>query len=101
MRAARILPRPSRETPNHGGFMLRRERPTRADDGRMRAMGTSRHAVVEQLYRVPDAAKAEIIDGKIVPMSPAGGLHGYAAGVVFASLLEYGRRTGNGVALPD
>jgi Uma2 family endonuclease len=67
----------------------------------MRFMGTSRHAVIERLYRVPEEGKAEIIDGRIVEMSPAGGLHGYAAGVIFASLLDYGRRTSRGIALPD
>jgi Uma2 family endonuclease len=67
----------------------------------MRVMGTSRHAVVEELYRVPEDGKAEIIDGRIVPMSPAGGLHGYAAGAIFASLFSYSRQTGHGIALPD
>jgi Uma2 family endonuclease len=64
-------------------------------------MGTNRHAVVEQLYRVPENGKAEIIDGRIVPMSPGGGLHGNAAGVIYASLLAYAHRTGYGSALPD
>jgi Uma2 family endonuclease len=81
--------------------MRQRAAATRADDGRMRFMGTSRHAVVEQLYRVPEEGKAEIIDGRIVEMSPAGGLHGYVAGAIFASLLDYSRGTRRGIALPD
>jgi Uma2 family endonuclease len=56
---------------------------------------------VEDLYRVPEHGKAEIVDGELVVMTPAGGLHGYAAGLIFASLLEYARRTRRGVALPD
>lgn len=34
-------------------------------------------------------------------MTPGGGLHEYAAGVIYASLFEFGRRTKRGVALPD
>jgi Uma2 family endonuclease len=89
------------KTANQGEFMPQRVRATRTDDGRMRFMGTTRHAVVEQLYRVPENGKAEILDGRIVPMSPAGGRHGYAAGAIFASLLDHSRRTGQGIALPD
>jgi Uma2 family endonuclease len=58
-----------------------------------------REATVEDLYRVPD--KAEIVDGELVIMTPAGGLHGYAVGLIYASLLEYARRTKRGYALPD
>ena len=58
-----------------------------------------REATVEDLYRVPD--KAEIVNGELVMMTPAGGLHGYAAGRIYASLLEYEQRTKRGHALPD
>jgi Uma2 family endonuclease len=62
-------------------------------------MGARQEALVDELYRVD--GKAEIVNGRIVRMSPAGGLHGYAAGSIHASLLEYSRRTNQGVALPD
>jgi Uma2 family endonuclease len=62
-------------------------------------MAIKGEATVDDLYRVE--GKAEIVDGEIVLMSAAGGLHGYAAGVIYASLLEYARRTKSGYALPD
>jgi len=58
-----------------------------------------REATVEDLYRVRD--KAEIVNGELVIMTPAGGLHGYAAGAIYASLFDYARRTKQGYALPD
>jgi len=68
------------------------------DDGRIRNMG-GREATIEDLYRVD--GKAEIVGGEIVLMSAAGGFHSYAAGEIFASLRDYGRRTGRGVAFAD
>ena len=62
-------------------------------------MAIKGEATVDDLYRVE--GKAEIVDGEIVLMSAACGLHGYAAGVIYASLLEYARRTKSGYALPD
>jgi Uma2 family endonuclease len=62
-------------------------------------MGGRQEALVDELYRVD--GKAEIVNGRIVRMSPAGGLHGYAAGSIYASLLEYARRTTRGLPLPD
>jgi Uma2 family endonuclease len=62
-------------------------------------MGGNQDALVEELYRVE--GKAEIVNGRLVRMSAAGGLHGYAAGVVFSSLFEYARQTKQGAALPD
>jgi Uma2 family endonuclease len=64
-------------------------------------MATKREATVEDLYRVPEDGKAEIVNGELVVMTPGGGLHGYAAGLIYASLLDYGRRTARGIALPD
>jgi hypothetical protein len=49
----------------------------RRDDGRMRDMG-GRKATVEDLYREP--GKAELVDGKLVVMTPGGGTHGYGQG---------------------
>jgi Uma2 family endonuclease len=64
-------------------------------------MTTQARATVEDLYRVPDHAKAEIVEGEVVLMSPTGGLPGYAADEVFASLREYAKRTRSGRAVGD
>ncbi len=64
-------------------------------------MAGHREATVEDLYHVPEDGKAEIVNGELVLMTPSGGLHGYAGGLIFASLLDYARRTKRGVALPD
>lgn len=54
-------------------------------------------ATIEDLYRVP--GKAEIVNGKLILMSPTGGLPGYAAGQIMVSLAEYARGTKRGYAL--
>jgi Uma2 family endonuclease len=69
------------------------------DDGRICDMQEFREATVDDLYGV--RGKAELVNGELVVMSPAGGTHGYAAGAIHASLLEYGRRAKSGIALPD
>ena len=74
---------------------------TRPDDGRICRMGARHEATVEDLYRVPENGKAELVNGELVLMSAAGGLHGYVAGEIFASLNEYAKRTRLGFALPD
>jgi Uma2 family endonuclease len=50
---------------------------------------------------VPDNAKAELVGGEIVVMSPTGGRPGRAAGAIYASLHAYERSTGGGRAYPD
>jgi Uma2 family endonuclease len=82
-------------------FMAKDASIVRGDDGRICYMARKHEVTVEDLYHVPENGKAEIIDGELVLMTPAGGLHGYTAGEIFASLLEYARRTKRGVALPD
>src|SRR5213594_841162 len=64
-------------------------------------MTTAREATIEDLYRVPDHGKAEIVNGKLMMMSPTGGLPGYATGEIFASLRAYARRTKSGYAFGD
>jgi Uma2 family endonuclease len=59
------------------------------------------HATIEDLYRVPESGKAELVEGEIVLMSPTGGEPGYAGDEIFASLREYARRTGVGRAVSD
>ena len=64
-------------------------------------MSTKTEATVDDLYRVPENGKAEIVNGELVLMSPTGGVPGLAAGNIFISLHEYKRRVGGGYALPD
>ncbi len=61
------------------------------------------HAKVkaEDLYRVPENGKAELVDGEIVLMPPTGGIPGRSGGRIYISLDEYERRTGRGYAFPD
>jgi Uma2 family endonuclease len=58
-------------------------------------------ATIEDLYRVTEDGKAELIDGEIVLMSPTGDAPNYAAGEIFASLREYARRLKFGRAVTD
>ena len=64
-------------------------------------MSTKTEATVDDLYRVPENGKAEIVNGELVLMSPTGGVPGRTAGEIYISLNEYERRTGSGYALPD
>jgi Uma2 family endonuclease len=63
------------------------------------ATQTSTADLVTQLYRTE--GKAEIVGGELVLMSPAGGVHNNAAGNIYASLRDYGRRTKRGRAYTD
>jgi Uma2 family endonuclease len=58
-------------------------------------------ATLDDLARVADHGKAELIDGVIVPMSPTGFLPSYVAGEIYASLRDYARRTRVGYAIGD
>lgn len=64
-------------------------------------MSTKANATIEDLYRVPDDGKAEIVNGEVVLMSPTGAAPNFAAGEIFASLREYSRRTNSGRAVTD
>ncbi|HEX9670214.1 MAG TPA: Uma2 family endonuclease [Thermoanaerobaculia bacterium] len=50
----------------------------------------------EELYRRPDLGPCELVDGRIVPMSPTGDLHGGIEAILAAALLAYARETGRG-----
>jgi Uma2 family endonuclease len=63
-------------------------------------MSTKTRATVEDLYRLPDDRKAEIVNGEIVLMSPTGDMPGRAGGAIYASLRGVERRAG-GRAYPD
>ncbi|BAZ29467.1 hypothetical protein NIES4074_19140 [Cylindrospermum sp. NIES-4074] len=64
-------------------------------------MGIKTEATIDDLYRLPDNCKAEIVNGELVLMSPTGFLPGRAGGEIYASLRDYERRTKSGYALPD
>lgn len=56
-------------------------------------------ATIEDLYEVE--GKAELVNGEIIYMSPTGGFPGYAGDEIYASLRDYERRTGIGIAIGD
>ena len=64
-------------------------------------MSTKAEATVDDLYRVPENGKAEIVNGELVLMPPTGGVPGRAAGKIYISLNEYERRVGGGYAFPN
>lgn len=63
-------------------------------------MSTSTRATIEDLYNIPENGKAEIINGEIVPIMPAGGMPGRASGNVMFSLSSC-KKTGGGYAFGD
>lgn len=64
-------------------------------------MSTKTTATIADLYRFSGPGKAELVHGEIVVMSPTGGLPGYAAGEIFASLRTYARERRSGFAVGD
>ena len=64
-------------------------------------MRTKPEATLEDLSRVPEHGKAELVHGELRLMSPTGGLPGYAAAEILVCLREYARRTRRGYALGD
>src|SRR5215218_2145203 len=64
-------------------------------------MSTKTEATVEDLYRVPEDGKAEIVNGELVLMSPTGGAPGRSGGKIYIRLDEYERDTKDGFAFPD
>ena len=58
-------------------------------------MTTRANATIEDLYNLPDKGKAEIVDGELVLMSPAGEMPNRAGGSIYISLRQHeGRTTG-------
>jgi len=74
---------------------------TRFDDGKILPMRARGEATVEDLYRFKGEGKAELVDGRLVVMSPTGHAHGRAVMRIVSSLDEYARRTKRGEALGD
>ena len=56
-------------------------------------MKTKARATIEDLYTLPDNAKAEIVDGEIVLMSPTGDMPNRAGGSIYISLRQHEGRT--------
>lgn len=59
----------------------------------------TRQPTLEDLYRVP--GKAELVNGEIIPLPPAGEEPGYAGDEIFVALRQYVRQTGQGRAVGD
>jgi len=64
-------------------------------------MTTKTQATIEDLYRVSENLKAEIVDGELVHMAPTGLLPNRAASAIYLSLNQYERRTKSGYAIAD
>jgi Uma2 family endonuclease len=62
-------------------------------------MTQAKDATLEDLAAID--GKAELMNGRIQPMSPTGFLPGFAADEIYASLREYARRTKTGYAIAD
>lgn len=56
-------------------------------------MKTKARATIEDLYGLPDSAKAEIVDGEIVLISPTGDMPNRAGGSIYISLRRHEGRT--------
>src|SRR5437764_13518347 len=64
-------------------------------------MSTSTEATVENLYRVPEDGKAEIVNGELLIMPPTGFLPHRASLKIAMSLYEYEQSHGGGYAIGD
>ncbi|HEU4386937.1 MAG TPA: Uma2 family endonuclease [Blastocatellia bacterium] len=64
-------------------------------------MAARTRATTEDLYKIAENGKAEIVNGEIVRFTPAGGMPGRASGNVSISLSAYERGTGGGYAFGD
>jgi len=64
-------------------------------------MTTKTRTTIEDLYHVPENAKAEIVNGELVPMSPTGDMPSRAGFNIAVSLREHARRINKGRAYPD
>jgi Uma2 family endonuclease len=58
-------------------------------------------AAIEDLYRVLEHGKAEIVGGEIVLMSPTGARPGRVSGEIYYSLRRHEEEAEEGYALPD
>ena len=58
-------------------------------------------ATIEDLYRIPEDGKAELVNGEIVIMPSTAAWPSRAGGVIFISLYQYEKRIEGGRAFPD
>ena len=65
----------------------------------MSTLHLGREATIDDLYEVE--GKAEIVNGKLVLMSPTGDLHGTGVGNILFSLKQYQRQHGGGRVYGD
>lgn len=63
-------------------------------------MSTKARATIEDLYHLPGNAKAEIVDGEVLLMSPTGDMPARAGGSIYISLRQLEGKT-RGRAYPD
>ena len=63
-------------------------------------MSIRTEATIDDLYRVPEHGKAELVNGELVLMSPTGGVPGRAAGEIYVSLHSYEKQVGGGMPFP-
>src|SRR5436309_13791703 len=75
-------------------------RPLFGDDGKIFNM-RGREATIEDLYRVEEDGKAEIVCGRVVLMGPVGWLPSFSANEISVSLRDYGRSTKRGYAASE
>ncbi|MHB8645052.1 MAG: Uma2 family endonuclease [Thermomicrobiales bacterium] len=64
-------------------------------------MATKTEATIEDLIHAPDDEMYELIDGKLVRMSPTGFSPNLVAGEIFVALRAYARTTSSGYAMTD
>ena len=64
-------------------------------------MTTKHRATVDDLYRVPEHGKAEIVDGKLRLMAPTGGTPSIASSKIWLRLYEYKQAGHPGFAVGD
>src|SRR5678815_5251025 len=64
-------------------------------------MSIRTEATIDDLYRVPEHGKAELVNGELVLMSPTGVVPGRAAGEIYVSLNSYEKQVRGGYAFPD
>lgn len=64
-------------------------------------MVSQREATIEDLYHLPDDGKYELVDGRLVHMSPTGVRPGHAALRIATALLRYEDETARGRAFGD
>lgn len=64
-------------------------------------MLSKQRATIQDLYDLPDNAKAELVGGELIRMSPTGGMPGRAATKIAASLTRHEEEQGGGYAFGD